>query len=249
MPHATLFATQWAGIVAQLRLFGAHAPDATLIEADGMVAAVMPAAPTSSLLNAALTVDPRATPERLEQLSARYRAAGAKKWGLWLDGRHEQGARAAQQQGMVLDSRPTPMVADLDRLPFDEAPASAPVDLATIGRVNDLAYAYPEPKLEPAIRALQAEVHSYGARHAGAIASVAMAYDAGEDTAVWLVATLPSAQRKGLGSRVLRRLLLDARGRGRRTASLQASSKGRPLYERLGFEAVGSLHLYEERFS
>jgi GNAT superfamily N-acetyltransferase len=76
-----------------------------------------------------------------------------------------------------------------------------------------------------------------------------MAYDLEDDTAVWLVATLPGAQRRGLGRAILQRLLLDARDRGQRTASLQASPKGRPLYERIGFEPVGSLHLYEERFS
>lgn len=249
MPDATLFARQWAGLVAQIRLFGEHAPRASLIEVDGMLAAVMPTAPTSSLMNAALTVDPAATPKHLTQLAERYRGAGATKWGLWLEGENEDGARAAEAQGMVLDSRPTPMVADLRRLPFDAAPPRAVADLRTIGRINDLAYGYPVPKLEPAIRALPASVLSYGARHAGATASVAMAYDIGDDTAVWFVATLPSAQRNGLGTQILQRLMLDARERGQRTVSLQASPKGRPLYERLGFTPVGSLHLYEERFS
>ena len=75
-----------------------------------------------------------------------------------------------------------------------------------------------------------------------------MAHDVGSDTAVWFVATLPQAQRNGLAAAILKRLLLDARERGQTTASLQASQKGRPLYERLGFTTVGSLHLYEERF-
>jgi ribosomal protein S18 acetylase RimI-like enzyme len=74
-----------------------------------------------------------------------------------------------------------------------------------------------------------------------------MAYDVGEDTAVWFVATLPHARRRGRADAILRRLLLDARERGRRTASLQASPAGRPLYERLGFRTVGSLHLYEQQ--
>ena len=116
-------------------------------------------------------------------------------------------------------------VAQLAELPFDAAPVRKAVDLATVGRINDLAY---------------------GAEHAGAAASVAMAFDVGDDTAVWFVATLPHARRNGLAARILQRLLLDARAREQRTASLQASQAGRPLYERLGFAAVGTLHLYEQ---
>jgi GNAT superfamily N-acetyltransferase len=249
MPDATDFARQWAGIVAQVRLFGSHAPRATLIEEDGMVALVMPLAPTSSLLNVALAVDPTEPPRGLQQLDERFEQGGARKWGLWVAGDDERSARAARQQGMLLDSRPAPMVATLGDLPFDDAPERQQPDLATVGRVNDLAYAFPEPKFERAIADLPDTARTYGAWHDEELASVAIAYDVADDTAVWLVATLPHAQRRGLSHRVLRRLLLDARDRGRRTASLQASQAGRPLYERLGFASVGVLHLYEKRFA
>ena len=248
MSDATHFARQWAGIVAQVRLFGANAPRATLIEADGMVASVMPTAPTSSLMNVALAADPAQSPRGLRQLADRFREGGASKWGLWVAGDDHRAADAAEAQGMVLDSRPAAMVAALDELPFDHAPERRAADRATVGRVNDLAYASTEPKLAPAIANLPDAVLAYGAGRDGEIASVAMAYDIADDTAVWFVATLPHAQRRGLAAAILRRLLLDARERGRQTASLQASQAGRPLYERLGFASVGELHLYEERF-
>jgi GNAT superfamily N-acetyltransferase len=246
MSHATPFARQWAGLVAQVRLFGQHAPRATLVEKDGMVASVMPAVPKSSLMNVALTADPAAVPRRLDQLAEHFKQGGARKWGLWVDGEDERAAASARREGMVLDSHPVGMVAQLDELPFDAAPARKPVDLATVGQINDLAYGYPEPKLGPPIAALPASVLAYGAEHAGDIASVAMAFDVDTDTAVWFVATLPRARRNGLAAQILQRLLLDARGRGQRTASLQASQAGRPLYERLGFAAAGTLHLYEQ---
>jgi len=249
MPDATLFARQWAGLVAQVSLLGTHAPRATLIEEEGMVAAVVPTVPTSSLMNVAVAVDPTAAPRRLDQLAARFTRGGAAKWGFWVDGEDERAAEIARRQGMVLDSRPAAMVARLDELPFDDAPPRTAADLATVGRINDLAYGYPEPKLGPPIAALPASVLTYGVEHAGETASVAMAHDVGDDTAVWFVATLPHAQRNGLARLILRRLLLDARERGQRTASLQASIAGRPLYERLGFEWVGSLHLYEEQLA
>ncbi len=244
MPDATDFARQWAGIVALVRLLGAHTPRASLIERDGMVASVMPATPKSSIINCALAVDPAASPRHLDELAQAFREGGAEKWGLWAGGEDDKAAEAAATQGMVLDSRPAPMVARLDALPFDDAPPRTAVDLATAGRVNDRAYGYEEPKLAPAIAALPGTVLAYGDATSS---SVALAHDIGSDTAVWLVATLPENQRKGLSRQVLQRLLLDARDRGQETASLQASQAGRPLYERLGFNSVGSLRFYEER--
>jgi GNAT superfamily N-acetyltransferase len=235
------FATQWAGMVALLRLQGANAPGATLIERDGMVACVMPVAPDSSIKNCALAADPTATPTHLDALAEAFEHGGANKWGLWVDGEDERAARAALAQGMFLDSRPVPMIARLDDLPFDDAPPRTVVDLPTAGRLNDLAYGYAQPKLAPAIEALPPSVLTYGDENA-----VAMAFDVGTDTAVWFVATHPNAQRQGRASNLIRRLLLDARDRGQRTSSLQGSTQGAPLYERLGYEPVGSLHLYEQ---
>jgi len=249
MTDATPFALQWAGLVAQVRLFGAHAPRATLVETDGMIASVMPTAPTSSLMNVALAVAPTARPAALDQLSERFRRGGARKWGLWVDAGDEAGREAARAQGMVLDSRPAGMVAELGELPFSHAPVRMAVDFATVGRVNDRAYDHAAPKLAPPIVALPANVLTYGSEHAGETASVAMAFDIAADTAVWFVATLPHARGKGLARQTLQRLLIDARERGQKTASLQASSAGQRLYERLGFRSVGRLHLYEERFS
>lgn len=235
------FATQWAGMVALVRLQGEHAPGARLVTENGMVASVMPVAPNSSIMNCALAVDPTQTPTHLGQLAEAFRAGGARKWGLWVDGDDHQAAQTASEQGMVLDSRPAPMVAELDDLPFDHAPPRTQPDLQTAGRVNDLAYGYAEPKMAPAIAALPPTVLTYGDEE-----SVAMGYDVGTDTAVWFVATLPEAQGKGRAGNLIRRLLLDARDRGQRTSSLQASPKGKPLYERLGYRTVGSLHLYEQ---
>jgi len=249
MPDATLFALQWAGLVAQVRLFGTNAPRATLIETDGMVASVMPAAPTSSLMNVALAVDATAPPTALASLGEQFRQGGARKWGLWVDAEDRAAGHTASAQGMVLDSRPAGMVAQLHQLPFSEAPARRAVDLASVGRINDRAYGYPEPKLAPPIAALSDHALTYGAEHAGELASVALALDIESDTAAWFVATLPHARGNGLARQILQRLLLDARERGQRTASLQASTAGKPLYERLGFITAGRLHLYEERFA
>jgi ribosomal protein S18 acetylase RimI-like enzyme len=98
--------------------------------------------------------------------------------------------------------------------------------------------------MAPAIAALPDTVFAYGDEH-----SVAVGYDVGDDTAIWFVATVPQAQRQGRAGKLLKRLMLDARDRGQLTASLQGSPAGKPLYERLGFRTVGTLHLYEQKLT
>ena len=133
-------------------------------------------------------------------------------------------------------------------MPDDQPPLHRATALTTVGRINDAAYGFPEPKLEPSIATLPPTVLTYAAPAEGEPGSVAMAFDVGTDTAVRFVATAPERRRQGLATGILQRLLHDAHHRGQHTASLQASAAGAPLCERLGFAAVGGLHLYEERF-
>lgn len=56
---------------------------------------------------------------------------------------------------------------------------------------------------------------------------------------VGLVATLPDRQRQGLATQLSAHLAEWAESHGCRTVALDASEKGRPVYERLGFQAVG----------
>jgi GNAT superfamily N-acetyltransferase len=55
-----------------------------------------------------------------------------------------------------------------------------------------------------------------------------------------LVATHPAARGRGLAKQVSSHLVQWARARGCRTVALDASILGRPVYERLGFQAVGA---------
>ncbi len=63
------------------------------------------------------------------------------------------------------------------------------------------------------------------------------------DCGIYTVGTLPHWRRRGLAKALTRHILTDAYHRGARTATLQSTRMGQPLYESLGFEPVGR---YEE---
>ena len=61
------------------------------------------------------------------------------------------------------------------------------------------------------------------------------------------VATVPEARRRGISGALLGHALADAADRGVDTTTLVATAAGRPVYERLGYRALGVLELWELR--
>lgn len=59
------------------------------------------------------------------------------------------------------------------------------------------------------------------------------------------VSTLPAYRRRGYGTAITLRPLLDARAQGYRAAILQASAEGVSIYTRLGFEPFGQITEYK----
>jgi N-acetylglutamate synthase-like GNAT family acetyltransferase len=81
----------------------------------------------------------------------------------------------------------------------------------------------------------------------GAAIACAGGIDVGDDLCVTGVATLPDRQGRGLASLLIARLIADAAERGLRTATLQASRAGAPVYAKLGFRDVGNTEMWEKR--
>lgn len=61
---------------------------------------------------------------------------------------------------------------------------------------------------------------------------------------LYSVSTLKAARRRGYGMALTLAPLHDARDAGYRTATLQASTDGQPVYARLGFEPRGTFRVY-----
>ncbi|WP_326626772.1 GNAT family N-acetyltransferase [Nonomuraea fuscirosea] len=62
--------------------------------------------------------------------------------------------------------------------------------------------------------------------------------------ALYCIATTPDLRRRGIATALTLDALRIARNSGRRIATLQSSSEGRPVYRRIGFETVSHYRLF-----
>jgi ribosomal protein S18 acetylase RimI-like enzyme len=79
--------------------------------------------------------------------------------------------------------------------------------------------------------------------HDGAAVAGAWSYVHRADCGLYAIGTVPWFRRRGLARALVEHILADAHRRGARTASLQSTQVGEPLYRSLGFTPVGR---YEE---
>ena len=147
MDEGALRVRLWNGFARLQLLLGGHAGPGRTLERDGLVASVVPNAPDSPTLNAVVALEPEKAPEHLEELSHRYSKARVRRWGIWLDGGASLAAQALNQAGLIVTAASPGMGAALTDLHTDgDRPLKA--DLATVGRVNDLAYGNFDGRLE-----------------------------------------------------------------------------------------------------
>jgi GNAT superfamily N-acetyltransferase len=134
---------------------------------------------------------------------------------------------------------------ELEAVAAPEVPVSVEVpSLAVVGAVNDRAYDQHEA-LGPLIRALDdGRAATHGLREDGAWACVTLTLRVGDDVSLQYVATEAAHRRRGLAGRLLLAVLAAAHADGARTATLQASPDGLPVYERLGFRRVATLRAF-----
>jgi ribosomal protein S18 acetylase RimI-like enzyme len=247
MDDAALRTRLWDGFARLQTLLGGHAGPGRVLEAEGLVASVVPNAPESPTLNAAVALEPDAAVAALPRLGDRYAEANVRRWGMWLDASATAAARALTTAGMVVTSASPGMGAVIDELEI--APADAQnADLATVGQVNDRAYGNYDGRLERTLAPLpNGLLKAYRADLDGAAAAVAMALHHNSDCGVSFVATVPRARRRGLATIVMRQVLAEAREHGLTSTTLQATDIGERLYTNLGYRRLCVMQLWERR--
>src|SRR3954447_1014533 len=250
MHDADLRRRLWEGFAGLQTLLGGSARNGFVLERDGLVASIVPSAPDSPALNAAVAIDPATAPDALEELEVRYGDAGVRRWAIWVDGSARDVTAELRSAGLAIASASPGMGAELDSLAIDlTTPNPRPnAGLRTVGRVNDLAYGNVDSRLERTLTTLQeGALRGYRADLNGAPAAVALALHHGQDCGVSFVATIPRARRRGLATQVMRSALADARRQQLTTITLQATELGERLYQQLGLRRLGPMELWERR--
>jgi GNAT superfamily N-acetyltransferase len=247
MDAGSLRVRLWDGFAELQLLLGAHAGPGRTLERDGLVASIVPNAPDSPTLNAAVALEPDEAVAHVEELARLYADARVRRWGVWLDGGATRAARALMQAGLSVTAASPGMGAVLDDV-ASGADEPAPADLATVGRVNDMAYGNFDGRLERTLTPLpNGALKGYRADKNGAPAAVALALHHSQDCGVSFVATVPKARRQGLATKVMRQALTDAIHNGCTTTTLQATEVGERLYLNLGYERLTLMQLWEGR--
>ncbi len=235
-----------------IRMLVSAAPDSKLLERRGVTGSVVPAAPARSIANCVTYHEAGQLREALDDVARAYEEAGVLAWLVWAPDGDEETSELLSGAGHRVDAAPAAMAMELAGF---EAPEPGDLDwdaeanAEEICRLNELGYGLPVGEFARGLRDLKPgpTTHLYRARVNGETASVAIVLDTDDEASIVLVATDPQLQGQGLSTRLLGQALGEARDRGMRTTSLQASATGEPIYRRLGYEAFGRMNMWERR--
>jgi len=240
-----------AGLAPEIELFGSSR-SGSILRLPDVIASISPATPARSIFNSVAAVDAAALAAAVDGLDAAYAAAGVSAWTVWVPDHDRESAELLAARGHVLDGTPRAMGLDLAGLrpPAKPWPSEAELvagELGAIGVVNDRAYEHEDGWSAAVSELPDRPIATAMALVGDEPVACAILIEHGDDACVTGVATVPEHQGKGLAGHILSGLLSDARARGARTATLQASQAGAPVYERLGFRDVGFIELWELR--
>lgn len=235
------------------RLLGERSAGGAVLERDGVLAAIIPACPGRSVMNAVVYERAEQLEAAHDELAAAYERAGVRAWTVWVPERDRAAAAQLERSGHLLDASPRAMTLELATLELDgagELEWAHTSDPATIAAINESAYGLPDGEFAGAIMAMSSPaVTLYLAMIDGQPMACLGAFDHDGDCGIYFVATVPEARGRGLASALLRQTLVEARDRGCATSSLQATAAGFPIYERIGYLDAGAIEMWESRRS
>lgn len=220
-----LLTTCVRGFGETLAIVGRCAADGTPLRFDGALGASLPGAAPNPWMDAVVAL-PGATLPADDELPTCVWTTGDS-----VPGRREDAKVRTPCMGLDLGSWSG----------ASERPVE-PVSGEDVGRLNALAYGDASGVYATTLAAVEDEALTrYGVREDGRVVAVALRVAVEDDVSVQYVATDPAFQRRGLATSVMTGLLSRAKADGFRTATLQASPDGLPVYERLGFVRLGEL--------
>lgn len=219
----------------------AHSAGAHLAYTQTSFAAVFP---QWDALNNAILLDPPsigAASAAAAELADVYRGVGVDSWALWLPARPRTFTASDEisaVHGMVRDATTLVMTAELDDgVPSHPGVLETTVEMASqVGELPVAAAAVPDCPGG-------SDIMGWALIEDEMAVAGAWTYRIGNDVGVYAVGTAPGWRRRGLGRALMLHVLAAAYRNGARTASLQSTVMGEPLYRSLGFRPAGR---YEE---
>jgi GNAT superfamily N-acetyltransferase len=227
-----------ATLLASWEAYADGCAGAALIRLPGVAAAVFPAGPAREVYNNALLdrdLRPAERAEAVDAMATAYDAAGIDRYAAWVH-ESDDGLRAElADHGFTVEESSRAMAVELADLALDPLDADLEVSVPSWDEHVRL-LGLPNGWLAGADTAA---FHVVMAQRGGEEVATAMAFDHDRDCGVFNVYTLEAARRRGLGTALTTRLLLDAKGRGCSTASLQSSPIAERVYAAVGFRDLG----------
>jgi hypothetical protein len=228
-------------VLAAWATYARASPGAAVQHLPGVDAAVFPREPERTIYNNAILATNQPAAERaaaLDAMEEAYAAAGIAHFAAWV---HEDDAAMRgdlEGRGYGLNEVTRAMGLELDgvRLPRPEIELGVP-DWSEYLRLFRL----PPDLLR---HGDHAAFHLAIARLSGEDAAAALAFDHGGDCGIYNVETVAHARRHGLATSLTMLQLCDARARGCRTASLQATPMAEGVYAAIGFRDLGRILEY-----
>jgi GNAT superfamily N-acetyltransferase len=233
------------------RLVAGASPGAWMLERDGTTATVVPAAPERAVVNSVIYDDAAGLAAAYDEIAAAYAEIGA-VWTVWVPSQDDRAREVVERAGHALDASPAVMARELSGIERPAANAledwTAEGDPADVGPLNDRAYTFGADSFTRALGGLGRDaLTTYVARAGGRPVGCLIILDHEQNADVEMVAVLPEARGHGIAGKLLAHALADAAERGLETSTLIATKLGRPVYERLGYEKVGTLDMWERR--
>jgi ribosomal protein S18 acetylase RimI-like enzyme len=230
-----------ATLLASWAEYARGAAGAALHRMPGVAAAVFREGPERGIYNNAVLERGLPAPmraEAIEAMESAYSAAGVARFAAWVHEGDAAMCRDLESRGYTVDETTRAMGIALDdlRVPRPQV-ALGPADWSEYLRVLDV-----PPGLLAGVD--QTAFHVLVARLGSASVATAMAFDHAGDCGIYNVTTMPQARRRGLATALTARLLHDARDRGCRTASLQATGMAERVYAAIGFHDLGRILEY-----
>jgi len=213
------------------------------------MAAVMPATPEHSSLNAVVYEETNALAAALDEIAATYDEAGVKSWMVWVPVGDREASKLLKRAGYQLNPNFTAMGRELQRF---ERPVNtleewtSAGDPAALAAIADPAGSVLGPPFMRAFSNLpHAEARVYLASLDRRPVSCFLTSDKDGNCAVDVVATRPEARGRGLASALLGQALADAAERGCVTTTLVSSLEAKSLYKGVGYRALCPLLRWE----